>query len=371
MHKNKPKFALSAIGAFVLVVTAIMTEANLIVLKSLISIFNLNPLGQIILNTTLITLSAGFLVVLIVERFSTNFLVKIFYSITSTWTGVFLYILMASVLYDISFLFLSEPRTLGLVLVIAAATLGIYGVINGDKILIKKIEVKIPNLPENWRGRTALWMSDLHLGVTRKESFTRKVTAMANSLTPDVVFIGGDLYDGTRAIDAKSVIAPLADLKSKYGTFFITGNHEEFESPEIFLKAIKEIGITVINDEKVELDGIQIVGVDYKNNVNKEDFKNNLLKINIDKNKPSILLKHEPAELPTAEEAGIGMQISGHTHNGQQWPFNLLAKKIYKGYAYGLKTHGSMQVYTSSGTACWGPTLRVGSNREIVLIKFI
>ena len=95
----------------------------------------------------------------------------------------------------------------------------------------------------------------------------------------------------------------------------------------------------------------------------------NNLKIN--KDKASILLKHEPKNLKVAEDAGISFQISGHTHKGQQWPFNYLTNLMYKGYGYGLKKHGSMIVYVSSGTGGWGPPLRVGSDYEIVEITFI
>jgi predicted MPP superfamily phosphohydrolase len=214
-------------------------------------------------------------------------------------------------------------------------------------------------------------MSDLHLGPIKDVKFAEKITELSNSLSPDLVFVGGDLYDGSHHPDPYILANPLKNLSSRLGKFFITGNHEEFGKPDIFLSAVQKLGIKILQNEMVEIKGLQIIGVDFLNASPKKQFQKILEDLKIDRKKPSILLKHEPKNLAVAEKAGISFQISGHTHNGQQWPFNYLTKIMYKGFSYGLKHHGSMPIYISSGAGGWGPPLRVGSNYEIVEIIFI
>ena len=151
---------------------------------------------------------------------------------------------------------------------------------------------------------------------------------------------------------------------------FITGNHEEFRNDKHFLDAIKNVGIRVLNNEMVVVDGLQIIGVDDRDSTNRVKFESVLSALNIDKNKPSILLKHQPFQLDEAANAGISIQISGHTHKAQVFPLNIFTQLIFKGYDYGLKMYDKMIVYTSSGVGTWGPPLRVGSDSEIVVFKF-
>jgi predicted MPP superfamily phosphohydrolase len=201
--------------------------------------------------------------------------------------------------------------------------------------------------------------------------FLTNVVNKINALTPDMVFIGGDLFDGTGAPDIRALIAPLANIKAPQGTYFITGNHEEFGgSNDTFISAVRAIGIKTLIDQMVVVDGLQLVGVDYMNASQREKFQEILERLSLDTKKPSLLLKHEPRDLDIAEGAGISFQISGHTHRAQMWPFRYITQRLYKGYDYGLKPYGKMQVYTSSGVGTWGPPLRVGTVSEIVFIKF-
>jgi predicted MPP superfamily phosphohydrolase len=124
-------------------------------------------------------------------------------------------------------------------------------------------------------------------------------------------------------------------------------------------------------DQMALVHGLQLVGVDYAHANDAGRFSKILSALALDKNKPTILLKHEPNNLHIAEEAGVSLQISGHTHYGQQWPFGLLAQLSYQGYAYGLKPFKNMQMLTSSGIGTWGPPMRIGSNAEMVVITFI
>jgi len=125
-----------------------------------------------------------------------------------------------------------------------------------------------------------------------------------------------------------------------------------------------------LDNEKVELDGLQIIGVDYRDSRNQEQFRTILQKMDIDRQKPSILLKHTPFDLEIARDQGITVQLSGHTHQGQVFLFRFITSWVYKGYDYGLKRLGDLLVYTSSGAGTWGPPMRLDTKPEIVVIRF-
>jgi hypothetical protein len=140
-------------------------------------------------------------------------------------------------------------------------------------------------------------VSDTHLGQVRNDGFSRKIAAMVQNLHPDIVFIGGDLYDG-QAVNLDKGVEPFSKISVPYGIYFITGNHEEFYDNSPYLQAVRRAGIRVLYNEKIDLDGLQILGVDYRDSKREEDFRTILQKIGIDRHKPSILLKHAPLHLP-------------------------------------------------------------------------
>jgi uncharacterized protein len=186
---------------------------------------------------------------------------------------------------------------------------------------------------------------------------------------PDAIFIAGDLYDGT-AIDAGRAAEPLSKLTAPHGVYFVAGNHEQFGDDSKYLNAIAAAGVRVLSNEKVEVDGLQIVGVPYRNAVENEHFRSVLRGVHLDRNRASILLTHAPNNPEIAEAAGVTLQLSGHTHLGQFIPWSWMARRIYRQFVYGLSRIGKMQVFTSSGAGTWGPPLRLGSNPEIVVLQF-
>jgi predicted MPP superfamily phosphohydrolase len=186
---------------------------------------------------------------------------------------------------------------------------------------------------------------------------------------PDAVFVAGDLYDGT-AIDAAQAAEPLRDLRAPQGTYFVAGNHELFGDDSQFLQAVTGAGVHILHNEKVEADHLQIVGVPYNHATQDGHLRSVLQGIGVDRSRASILVTHAPDRPHVAEEAGISLQVSGHTHVGQFFPWTWVARRIYRQFAYGLSRIGKMQVYTSSGAGTWGPPLRLGSIPEIVLLQF-
>src|SRR5262249_7606191 len=139
-----------------------------------------------------------------------------------------------------------------------------YGIFNASFTRITRATVRLANLPEAWRGRKAALISDVHLGHVRNRSFLRRMVATILSEEPDAIFIAGDLYDGT-AIDAYRAAEPLKELKAPQGVYFVAGNHEQFGDDTKYLSAIQSAGVRVLSNEKVEVDGLQIVGVPYRN----------------------------------------------------------------------------------------------------------
>src|SRR4030065_381413 len=154
------------------------------------------------------------------------------------------------------------------------------------------------------------------------------------------------------------------------GKTAVWGSDTHFYDSTKYLQAVRRAGMRVLYNEKVELDGLQIIGVDYRDTRREEPFKSILKKIGIDRQKPSILLKHAPLHLQAARDHGITLQLSGHTHHGQVFLFRFITSRVYQGYDYGLKRSGDFSVYTSSGAGTWGPPMRVDTKPEIVVITF-
>jgi hypothetical protein len=224
-------------------------------------------------------------------------------------------------------------------------------------------------LPQSWRGRAAALVSDTHLGHVNNLRFMRQIVLKLNQLRPDIVFITGDMYDGTAA-PLDRLAEPWKELSVRHGAYFITGNHEEFTDRRKYLDAVARSGVHVLNNEKIEIEGLQLVGVHYREANNPVSFPTILQSLAIDRSRASILLTHAPHHLHVGEAAGISLQLSGHTHGGQYWPFTWITRRIYRAYVHGLNRFGKMLVFTSWGTGTWGPPLRLGTNPEIVLIQF-
>ena len=197
----------------------------------------------------------------------------------------------------------------------------------------------------------------------------RRLVAKILREGPDAIFIAGDFYDGT-AIDASRAAEPLNELTAPHGVYFVAGNHEQFGDGRKYLHAIEAAGVRVLTNEKVEVDGLQIIGVPYRNATQDGHLASALRDVHLDRDRASILLTHAPDYPEIAEAAGVSLQLSGHTHLGQFIPWSWIARRIYRQFVYGLSRIGKMQVFTSSGAGTWGPPLRLGSNPEIVMLEF-
>jgi len=305
---------------------------------------------------------------------SANPALKIIYAICATWLGALNFAFFAAVsCWIVAGLFLLAGRPvprfeIAVALFGLALLVTIWGVVNARWIRVTRITVPLPNLPEAWRGRTAALVTDVHLGPLSGPAFLRRVTDKLRALQPDIVFISGDLFDGP-TIGLKTLVAPWREFSAPLGTLYVTGNHDEFAERGIYLDAVRSAGIRVLDNEAVTLDGLDLVGVHDEESGDPAQLREILARIHTDPTRPAILLAHRPVNLRVAEDAGISLQLSGHTHHGQLWPWNLLVRRIYGPFAYGLHRHGKMWVNTCSGTGTWGPPLRVATKSEIVLIR--
>lgn len=333
------------------------------------------PLANRSLEIMLTFLSMSFVAAsLLAFRYSNPF-VRAFYRAAAVWVGLLTFLFLAAVC---SWIIFAVARLAGLnlnfhrlaeILFAAAFMASFYGVFNANWTRVTRTTVRLANLPEAWRGRKAALISDVHLGHVRNGSFLRRMVAKILKEEPDAIFIAGDLFDGT-AIDVERAVKPLQKLKAPQGVYFVAGNHEQFEDDSKYLGAIRTAGVRVLTNEKVEVDGLQIVGVPYRNAAQDRPFASTLNSMRIDRQRASILLTHAPDNPQIAEAAGFSLQLSGHTHLGQFVPWSWIARRIYREFVYGLSRIGKMQVFTSSGAGTWGPPLRLGSNPEIVVLEF-
>ncbi|MGB8583681.1 MAG: metallophosphoesterase [Candidatus Sulfotelmatobacter sp.] len=320
-------------------------------------------------------LSVSFVAASLLAFRYTNVFVRAFYRAAAVWMGLLTFLFFAAIS---SWIIFGVARLTGLnvnfhrmteLLFGVAVMAGVYGVFNAGWTRITRATIRLANLPAAWRGRKAALISDVHLGHVRNGNFLRRMVAKILREEPDAIFIAGDLYDGT-AIDAGRAAEPLNKLTAPQGVYFVAGNHEQFGDDSKYLRAIAAAGVRVLSNEKVEVDGLQIIGVPYRNAVQDGQFASVLRAVSLDRDRASILLTHAPDRPEIAEAAGVSLQLSGHTHLGQFIPWSWMARRMYRQFVYGLSRIGQMQVFTSSGAGTWGPPLRLGSNPEIVVLEF-
>jgi predicted MPP superfamily phosphohydrolase len=327
------------------------------------------------LAAVVLLLSVSFVAASLLAFRYTNSLVRVFYRAAAVWLGFLTFLFCAAavswIVYTIARLAGREVNFHLMTewLVAAAFVAGLYGLFNASWTRVTRATVQLTNLPEAWRGRRAALVSDVHLGHVRNGNFLRRIVAKILKEEPHAIFIAGDLFDGT-AIDAGKAAEPLAKLTAPHGVYFVAGNHEQFGDDSKYLKAIAAAGVRVLTNEKVEVDGLQIVGVPYNSATQHTHLASALRAACVDRDRASILLTHAPDWPEVAEAAGVSLQLSGHTHLGQFVPWSWLARRIYHQFVYGLSRVGNMQIFTSSGAGTWGPPIRLGSTPEIVMLEF-
>jgi predicted MPP superfamily phosphohydrolase len=358
------------------IVQAFLLLAHWFLYRTVIAFwFPLSPQATMALRMGFFLLGLSFIVAALLGFRYTNPVVSTFYRAAAIWLGLLNFFFWAACLcwvVDLASrlmgLSLNRPL-LGCLLFGLALLAGVYGLFNAYMIRIRRISVRLPGLPPSWRGRTALLLSDLHLGNVNGFRFGRRIAAMAARLNPDIIFIAGDLFDGTRG-DPDRLAEPLKSLSAPFGVYFASGNHDEFGGVAHYTAAMTRAGIRVLENEMVTVDGLHVVGASYGDSAYPMRFQAFLESLHLTDGQASILLNHVPSRLAIAERAGISLQLSGHTHGGQMFPFTWITRRAFGKFTYGLQQFGKLQVYTSTGAGTWGPPMRVGAHPEVVLIGF-
>ncbi len=297
--------------------------------------------------------------------------------VSYTWLGVLFMLLMALWVSEIPrLLFAStipEPRLSRILALSVVALVGgaaVWGLFSAlGRVGIERVAVRLPKLHEDARGFKIVQLSDVHIGPMLGRAWLERVVAEVNALEPDAVAITGDLVDGPVS-RLREHVAPLAELKAKHGVFFVTGNHEYYSGADSWIAELRRLGITVLRNERVELDGgLDIAGVDDWTAFGKGHGPDlDAALAGRDEDREVVLLAHQPRQIDEAASRGVGLMLSGHTHGGQIFPWNFFVR-LQQPYVAGLVRHGEAQLYVSRGTGYWGPPLRVGAPPEITLLE--
>jgi predicted MPP superfamily phosphohydrolase len=248
----------------------------------------------------------------------------------------------------------------------------VSGVISArGEVGVRRVQVSLRKLPHARAGYRLVQISDLHIGPTLKRDWLARIVAQVNELEPDAVAITGDLVDGS-VKSLREHVAPLADLRAKDGVFFVTGNHEYYSGVDAWLAELRRLGVKPLRNERVSVGGEQgfdIAGVDDYNAFGKghgRDLARALA--GRDESRELVLLAHQPRQVREAAEHGVGLQISGHTHGGQIFPWNLFVR-LQQPFVAGMHRVKETQLYVSRGTGYWGPPMRVLAPAEITLLE--
>ncbi len=256
---------------------------------------------------------------------------------------------------------------------VGAIGLSAYGVREARNVLVKPVSVALPRFPGALDGFKIVQLTDLHIGPLIDGAWLRDVVARTNALEPDVVAITGDLVDGSVA-DLGEHVAPLADLRAKHGVFFVTGNHEYYSGADEWIAELTRLGVRVLRNERVTIgdgdESFDLAGVDdFRAHQFGKGHGSDLAKAvaGRDPSRELVLLAHQPKQAVESAQHGVGLQLSGHTHGGQIFPWGF-AVRLDQGFVAGLDRVGDMVLYTSCGTGYWGPPMRVGAPAEITLL---
>ena len=253
------------------------------------------------------------------------------------------------------------------------AAVGLAGVANVARgFEVRRVRVPLARLPRSASGYSIVQLTDVHVGPTIGRAFVEEMVSAANALGPDLVVITGDLVDGT-VESLRDLVEPLRSLKARDGVFFVTGNHEYYSGADAWVAHLAMLGVRVLRNERVAVEAFDLAGVDDASAHRMGPGHGQDVAAAVTGRDPSravVLLAHQPKALKDALAAGVDLQLSGHTHGGQLFPFNWIAR-IDQPFISGLHRVQDTWLYVSSGTGYWGPPMRVGSRAEVTRIELV
>lgn len=289
-----------------------------------------------------------------------------FYFVAATWIGTLWLLFCATVLYGVVSLFFSyEVPLLYIGLLGSGLLLAVYALINGSRLIVREYTLPLKGITGSLR---VAHLTDIHVGTVNQKEYLKRVVTTTNMTKPDVVLITGDLFDGSVAID-ESILSPLNDLVAP--TYFSTGNHEGYEGLDHVRETMGRLDVMLLENASALFRDIRIVGVHDRQSLPRSTTLDLILStLQVDGEIPTILMYHTPVEWEAARSRGVGLMLSGHTHNGQIFPFTLLVRLFFR-YVKGLYKKDGMYLHVSPGTGTWGPPMRLGSTNQVTVITLV
>ena len=333
-------------------------------------------------------LSLSFVAGRILERIQLSWLSSALVWIGSFWLAGFAYFVVMTLFIDIvrllNYVIPFIPPTItrdpiqtklvtGLAVCSLVVLVVLLGHLNALKPRVKIIHLEIPKNSHSLADLNVAVASDIHLGTIISKSRLEHIVRELNALEPDLVLLPGDVVDEDLGpVIRQNLGETLRTIKAKYGVYAITGNHEYIGGAEEACKYLGDHGITMLRDSTVTIGkSVVVVGREdrsIRQFTGKARKPLNELMAGVDRSLPIVLMDHQPFKLDEALENGVDLQLSGHTHHGQLWPFNLISKKIFE-LSWGYKKKGNTHYYVSCGVGTWGPPVRTGNRPEIVNFK--
>lgn len=368
---------ISTLIMFLLILISILFGGHFFIYLSLVKFLAItNVAVKMWLGGVLLFLSLSFVGASFLAHYNEGILARSIYAVFSFWLGVGWNLAMA---FLVAWLIVGVTKIAGLsfdyrylvaLSIVFAISYSAWGAWNAYNPKITNVTVKIKNLPEAWKDKKAVQLSDVHLGHIYGKKFLRKIVNKVNAQDPDVIFITGDLFDGMDG-ELNYLVKPLGEIGAPDGIYFITGNHETYLGVKRSVEALSDTPIRFLDNEVAHVDGMQIAGISYPERGKEESFSKKVESLrDFDVEKPNILLYHNPNVAKEAKDLGINLQLAGHSHRGQMFPFQFITRYIYGDYHSGLTSEGDFNIYTSSGTGTWGPMMRTSGRSEIVVFEF-
>lgn len=381
---------------FIVLVQAVLFVMHLVFFRSIIHFFGITAPGLKLGVYALMTaLAVSFLSAFLLLRLHGSPGAVFYYRAAAVWTGFLIHFLSAAAAVWIVILVcrwvgiaVNRPLIAGAFLAVAVL-FSIYGMWNAFYPRVREVRVPLRQVPEYWKNRRIVQLSDVHLGHLHGRAFAERLVRRVNDLDPDLILITGDLLDGVSGPYAEA-IQPIQGLSARHGVFFVTGNHEHYVGVHKALAIIRQTPLRVLDNEWVAINGLELVGVSYPGIERLSDIRD--LPRTKSPDHTRLLLFHTPTTIQKAtgdlarrhtrtywrpdtafvlnRQTGADLQLSGHTHHGQIFPLQWLTRLLFGGYDYGLKRDGDFQVYTSCGTGTWGPPVRTAGRSEITVIRF-
>ncbi len=374
-------------GQFIIFITVVLTVyliGNLYIFFKGYNVIPPTRLNRILYIIIFIALATTFFAGRTLESLHSSVFADILNTIGGFWMGF--------LLYGFLFLFVSDiagwlMRITGLmnsqvipeyrkwsfiISMILSALFITGGFINALIPVVRQYNVTIEKSVDGISDLRIAAVSDIHLGSIIRKRSMKKLSGMLDRVKPDVIFLLGDIVDGDIGpVLRGDLLKYFHEPGTKYGLYGITGNHEFIGGADRTISYIESKGIRLLKDEKVVLPGgVQVYGrldsysFRFKN---KQRMELDELMKDADHSKPVILLDHQPVQLESSEKAGVDLQLSGHTHNGQMWPLNYITKRLFE-VSYGYLKKGNTHIIVSSGFGLWGPRIRSGSRPEVIVI---